>query len=222
MENKYKLAIFDLDGTLMNTSSGIFTTANWTMKQLGKPVETDLKQLSKFVGPPLNECFKVTYDLEDNLIEKACEIYREGYEKHGKHLAIPYDGISKLLENLNANNIVCCVATMKYEEPARDMIIEQDLDKYFKLVYGSDIDGKKTKTSIITQLLKDLKIDKSDAVLIGDTLHDSIGAKGAGVDFIGVTYGFGFNNETKKDKDMIALCSNPHEILKEIIKNNLE
>jgi phosphoglycolate phosphatase len=218
LENKYKVAIFDLDGTLMNTSPGIFTTANWTMKQLGKPIETDLKQLAKFVGPPLKECFKVTFDLEDELIEKACTIFRKGYDEHGKHLAIPYEGMADLLETLNENNIICSVATMKYESPARDMIIEQDLDKYFKLVYGSDFEGIKTKASIITQILNELNVDKSEAVLIGDTLHDLRGAKEAGIDFIGVSYGFGFTSDYEITDYMVALCANPKEVLKEIIK----
>lgn len=218
MDNKYKVAIFDLDGTLMNTSPGLFTTANWTMKQLGKPIETDLNQLSKFVGPPLKECFKVTFNLEDELIEKACTIFRSGYDEHGKHLAFPYDGVSDLLEALNENNIICCVATMKYEEPARFMIIEQDLDKYFKLVYGSDFEGKKTKSSIINQILIELNIAKSEAVLIGDTKNDLRGADEAGIDFIGVSYGFGFTPDFEINEKMIALCSNPKDVLKEIIK----
>ncbi|MBK5200365.1 MAG: HAD-IA family hydrolase [Spirochaetaceae bacterium] len=218
MENKYKVVIFDLDGTLMNTSPGIFTTANWTMKQLGKPIETDLKQLAKFVGPPLKECFKVTFDLEDELIEKACIIFRKGYEEHGKHLAIPYEGMADLLKNLNDNNIICSVATMKYESPARDMIIEQDLDKYFKLVYGSDFEGLKTKGSIIIQILNELQVDKNEAVLIGDTLHDLRGASEAGIDFIGVSYGFGFTPDYEITDQMIALCANPKDVLKEIIK----
>jgi phosphoglycolate phosphatase len=218
LENRYKIALFDLDGTLMNTSPGIFTTANWTMKQLGKPIETDLKQLSKFVGPPLKECFRVTFNLEEELIDEACEIFRKGYDEHGKHLATPYEGMAELLQSLNSNDIICSVATMKYEDPARDMIVEQDLDKYFKVVYGSDVEGIKTKSSIISQTLKELNIDPRDAVLVGDTQHDLIGAKEAGVDFIGVSYGFGFNSDSQLNENMIALCSKPMDILKEIIK----
>lgn len=221
LENKktnYKLVIFDLDGTLMNTAPGIFATANWTMKQLGKPIETDVQQLRKFVGPPLTECFKVTYDLEDELIDEACKIYRMKYEESGKHIATVYDGMEDVLQSLNDNDLICSIATNKYQEVARDMVEEQELEKYFNLVYGSDHAGTITKGGIISKIIDELNIDPKDAVMVGDTFSDLNGASEAGVDFIAVTYGFGFNNDSELTDDIVSFCPTTKDILDIIYK----
>lgn len=214
----HKLVIFDLDGTLMNTSPGIFTTANWTMKELGLPIETDVKQLSKFVGPPLKDCFRVTYNLKEELIDKACEIYRKGYFEHGQYLATVYDGMEDLLKTLNDNGIDCAVGTLKYEEVARNMIKDKGLDKYFKKIYGTDTSGNISKSDICKRIVEELGHRKEDSILIGDTLSDLNGAKGANINFMAVTYGFGFNNETTKTDDMFSVCSDTKQIFNSLKK----
>lgn len=214
----HKLVIFDLDGTLMNTSPGIFVTANKTMKELGKPIETDLKQLAKFVGPPLRDCFRLTYNLDEELIDDACKIFRKLYGEHGQYLSTLYDGMEELLQTLTENGVDCAVGTLKYELFARNMIKEKGLDKYFKRVYGSDSEGELTKASICQRIVKELGHNSKDSVLIGDTIGDLSGAKLANIDFIAVTYGFGFNNELKQTDDMFSICSNTKQILNSLIK----
>ena len=70
---RYRLAIFDLDGTLLDTSEGIFSTANKTVVALGCEAVTDEAQLSKFIGPPITRCFVDVYDLDPSLIDDAIE-----------------------------------------------------------------------------------------------------------------------------------------------------
>jgi phosphoglycolate phosphatase len=214
----HKLVIFDLDGTLMNTSPGIFTTANWTMKELGLPIENDLNQLAKFVGPPLKDCFRVTYNLEESLIDKACEIYRKGYQEHGQYLATVYDGMEDLLKTLNDNGVDCAVGTLKYERIARNMIKDKGLDKYFKKVYGSNAAGTISKASICERIVKELGHDNKDSILVGDTLGDLRGAKLSNINFIAVTYGFGFDSETIQTDEMFSVCSNTKQILTSLMK----
>lgn len=214
----HKLVIFDLDGTLMNTSPGIFTTANWTMKKLGKPIETNLKQLSKFIGPPLKDCFRVTYDLDENLIEKACSIFRESYQNHGQYLSTIYDGMEDLLITLTENGIDCAVGTLKFEDVAHNMIKDKGLDKYFKRVYGSNLNGSISKASICQRIVKELNYKDDEVILVGDTKGDLMGAKKANIDFIAVTYGFGFNKELIQTEDMFSICSDVEQILDSLKK----
>jgi phosphoglycolate phosphatase len=214
----HKLVIFDLDGTLMNTSPGIFATANKTMKELGQPIETDLKQLAKFVGPPLKDCFRLTYNLDEDLIDDACEIFRKSYEEHGQYLSTIYDGMEDLLQTLTENGVDCAVGTLKYELVARNMIKDKGLDKYFKRVYGTDPRSELTKASICERIVKELGHNKKDSVLIGDTMGDFGGAKQANIDFIAVTYGFGFNNESIQTDDMFSICSDTKQILNSLMK----
>jgi len=214
----HKLVIFDLDGTLMNTSPGIFATANRTMKELGQPIETDLKKLAKFVGPPLKDCFRLTYNLDEELIDDACEIFRKAYEDHGQYLATIYDGMEELLQTLTENGVDCAVGTLKYEKVARNMIIDKGLDKYFKRVYGSDPHGKLTKASICQRIVKELGHNNEDSVLVGDTMGDLGGAKLANIDFIAVSYGFGFNGESLQTDDIFSICSDTKQILNSLMK----
>ncbi|NLA93086.1 MAG: HAD hydrolase-like protein, partial [Spirochaetales bacterium] len=101
----HTIVLFDLDGTLLNTSDGIFSTANQTMVRLGfDPV--DEVSLRRFVGPPLATCFRVACGLAEEYIEEACLIYREIYDQDGaKFKAEVYEGIGELLEKLAAKGV---------------------------------------------------------------------------------------------------------------------
>ena len=77
-----KAVLFDLDGTLFDSSSGIFHTANFTMRALGFEECHDEKQLRKFVGPPLRECFRITYNTAEEYLDRCVEVYREEYRKY--------------------------------------------------------------------------------------------------------------------------------------------
>ena len=72
-----KAVLFDLDGTLFDSSSGIFHTANHTMRVLGFDECHDEKQLRKFVGPPLRECFRITFATEEKYLDRCVEVYRD-------------------------------------------------------------------------------------------------------------------------------------------------
>jgi phosphoglycolate phosphatase len=188
------------------------------MQKLGKPIETDLKKLSKFVGPPLRDCFRLTYNLEEELIDEACQIFRAAYEKHGQYHSTMYDGIEELLKTLTDNGVDCAVGTMKYELIARNMIKDKGLDKYFKKIYGSSSDGETTKAENCGKIMKELGHKEEDSVLVGDTMIDLGGAKTANIDFIAVTYGFGFNKETIKTDDMFSLCSDTKQIFRSLVR----
>lgn len=210
---KYDLVIFDLDGTIINSSPGIYSTANWTMSQLGLPVEVDMKQLKKFIGPPLKDCFKVTYNLEDSLLEKACEIYREGYAKHGKYLSTLYDGIEDVFKTLNSKSIKCAIGTMKNEPMAIDIAKNLDIYNQFEVIVGSDDLGNITKADVIRKIVKEVNVDLDRVVLVGDTEYDLIGAKDANVDFIAVTYGFGFTSDLQINSNITNIATSPKDIL---------
>lgn len=72
---------------------------------------------------------------------------------------------------------------------------------------------KLSKADIVHKVLADLNIDASDAVLIGDTIHDEKGAQEANVSFIAVDYGFGFPPGLQKRDSMMAVVSSPQELL---------
>jgi phosphoglycolate phosphatase len=185
--------VFDMDGTLINTSEGIFATANHTMRTLGYD-ELPNAQLRKFVGPPLPSCFRIACGLNEDEIERACDIYREEYWKGNMYLGSIYPGIVDLLSTLKERGFTLAVATLKLEEMAIAILERKGLLQYFSCVKGADKQGLLSKANIIERALEQLKVtDYSDVLMVGDTPHDLDGSLSLHIDFIGVDWGFGFH-----------------------------
>ncbi len=213
----YKLIIFDFDGTLVNSSPGIYNTANWTVKQLGLEEVSDIEQLNKFIGPPLKDCFKLTYDLDDSLLDKACDLYRGKYEISGQYEVEIFDGVENVLKLLKEKGYTLAIATMKYRDIVFSMLEHLNLVKYFEYIDGTNIEGTKYKAQILNEIVQHFNIDKKDSLLIGDTDHDKDAAVEANIDFLAVNYGFGYNKKTKVSKDMVGIASTPKDILSYIL-----
>jgi len=210
---RYRLAIFDLDGTLLDTSEGIFSTANKTVVALGCEAVTDEAQLSKFIGPPITRCFVDVYDLDPSLIDDAIEIYRAEYEKSGRFLARAYEGIEETLTDLRSRGYRLAVGTLKYEPLARRMLEHFGLAHHFESIRGSDDSSSRTKSDIINAVLTELGVEREEAILIGDTIHDEEGAKESGVDFLAVDYGFGFPPGHPQDEGMVGMARSARDVL---------
>lgn len=210
------IILFDLDGTLLDTSPGIFYTANHTMRALGLKEQTET-QLRKFVGPPLAACFRVACGLEEDIIPRACEIYRAEYTRSGAMFqAKVYEGIEQLLRTLHGQGMVLGVATLKYERLAADILDHFDLRRWFSVVSGADHAGSLTKADIIERALARLGQNRREEVLmVGDTPHDMDGAIESGVDFVGVDWGFGFSKGHRMDSSdrVLGMIDEPAALL---------
>jgi phosphoglycolate phosphatase len=208
--------LFDLDGTLIDTSPGIFSTANYTMRELGL-AELSPTQLRKFVGPPLAACFRVACGLDQKLVPRACQIYRSEYHKSGAlQQAQVYDGIVPLLETLQNHGVVLGVATLKLASLAEEMLQYFNLRPWFSVVSGSDGEGKLTKADIIVRALDKLpSFDRKQVLMVGDTPHDLDGAMQTHVDFVGVTWGFGYtpNHPVITQPGVLGSVNVPSELL---------
>lgn len=209
----FKLAIFDLDGTLMNTSPGIFATANTTVQQLGLEPEHDPKQLSKFIGPPITQCFVKVYDMDPSLIDQAVVLYRKEYNERGMFNASVYDQMAETLQALKKQGYLLAVGTLKYELLAAQMLKHFGLAPFFDSIRGADASSSLSKADIVQNVLDDLGVAKEDAVLIGDTTHDQKGAAESGVAFIAVDWGFGFPKGMQKEPSMYAMAHKVEDLL---------
>ena len=211
----YTTIIFDMDGTLLDTSKGIFQTANHTMKILGYD-ELPESQLRKFVGPPLPACFRIACGLNEEEIPKACEIYRSEYVKGNMHLNTIYPEITDLLESLKNRGFTLGIATLKTEDMAIDILKERQLFPYFSSIRGANRDENLSKADIIELAIKDLQIEEYSSVLmVGDTPHDLDGAQSVGIDFVGVDWGFGFHKGHEFDiqPHVLGMIDQAHQLL---------
>ncbi len=192
----YDVILFDLDGTLTDSSPGIKNSIIYALKKYNIEVD-DTSELDKFLGPPLHESFKEFYGFD---VEKAMEAtlsYREYFSTKGIFENKVYNGITELLKKLSDNGKRLVVATSK-PQVFTDRIMEHfELSKYFEFIAGSNMDGTRSKKAdVIEFALNECRIsDRSSVVMVGDRRQDVIGAKTVGIDSIGVEYGYGSYDE---------------------------
>ena len=200
----YQYLLFDLDGTLTDSSAGITNSVAYALKKFGIEVE-DRSTLFPFIGPPLIETFMRLYHMsyEDGL--RAVEYYREYFGDRGIFENAPYEGIAEMLSLLQSAGKRLILATSKPEVYARRILEHFDLDKYFHFIAGATFDESRSeKWDVIEYALTSCNIDRTTAVMIGDRKHDMIGAKKTGLDAIGVLWGFGDRAELEETgADMI-------------------
>ena len=192
-EPLYKYILFDLDGTLLDTTQGVIDAVKITVKQHGFSMPSD-EVLKTFVGPPMQKSMAETFNLDKETALQVANNFRANYKKYSLYKAELYTDVIEMFEKLIDKGFKIAIATNKSHENAEGIIKYFGLDKYCDFYMGSDLTGKLTKADIVEKCIEVLNADKKQTVLIGDSEFDLVGAKQAGIDFLGVTYGFGFKN----------------------------
>lgn len=189
----YRYLLFDLDGTLTDSAPGITRCVQYAMESLGFE-EKDLSKLRCFVGPPLKDMFMEYCSWPEETARKAIEYYRERFQKKGIFENSVYEGIPEMLRKLSGRGLFLIVASSKPEKFVRIILEHFGIAAYFDEVVGASLDGKLSeKKDIIAEVFRRAKIteeNRGEVLMIGDRKHDVIGAEQAGVDCLGVYYGF--------------------------------
>ena len=213
----YKLAIFDLDGTLADTSPGILNCIRYTQSKMNLP-EISLEKMYSHVGPPMSESYNRNFGLEGDELKQAVEYHKEYAMSKGYKEIVFYDGIIEVLEKLREKNIMIAVATLKSYKTAVKIFEEFNIIGLFDCIAGVGLENLNTKSDVLNYCLKKLKVGKNEAVLIGDSKYDAIGASEVGIDFIAVTYGFGFKEKSDIDGyNYSNICNNTNDLLLQIL-----
>lgn len=210
---KYSGFIFDLDGTLVDTSAGIMRSVVYTLNtlQISLPSQEILRT---FIGPPIYESFQIHCGMSPTAALEATEIFRETYGSEHLFEAEVYPGIADLLAYLYSHKLQTMVATNKRTDQAVALLQHLGLEKYFKVICGSDVACRLKKADVIRNTYQLAAIAPERCIMIGDTESDADGAGINGIDFVGVTYGFGFSLLEKEDK--FPVCHSPNEVLARI------
>lgn len=214
----YETILFDLDGTLTDPGIGITNSVSYALGKYGIDV-TDKTELYKFIGPPLQESFEIYYNFSKDEAKAAVDYYREYYSVKGIFENRVYDGIEKLLTELQNAGKTMIVATSKPEKFAVQILEYFGFAKYFTIIAGANMDGTRTKKDeVIVHALESANItDYSKAVMIGDREHDVIGANKVKIDSIGVLYGYG-NYEELKAAGATYIVQNIEDMLLILLK----
>lgn len=210
--------LFDLDGTIIDPKIGITSSVAYALNKFNIHVE-DLDNLCKFIGPPLKDSFMEYYNFSEEDAKQAILYYRERFQDKGIYENFLYENFEDLLIALKTQGKTLLIATSKPTVFAERILEHFNLRKYFDFVGGSNFDGTRAnKSEVIFHVLKENSIsDLSKAIMVGDRKHDIIGAKKAGLQSVGVLYGYGNYEELEASgadyivKDVeelsILLCS---------------
>ncbi len=215
---KYNYVIFDVDGTLLDTTEGVLSAVCHTIQTCGLPM-IEKKELLTFIGPPIQDSFHRVYGIEGDKLQELATIFRNQYKGDDLLKAIPYEGIYALCDKLVAAGVKIGVATYKRQDYAEKILKHFGFDKYSQYLYGADHENKLKKMDIIKLCMDEMGVtDKWQVVMIGDSSHDALGAEQIGVDFIGVTYGFDFASKEDVEKfPAVGSADTPMAVLPYII-----
>ncbi len=208
--------LFDLDGTLLNTTDGVLESAIYAARYLGYE-ELPHETMLSFVGPPIQNSFMKWYGCSEDKAQEAANIFRSYYKENALFKAELYPDILDVLDELKQRGIKIGVATYKRQDYAITILEHFGIAPFCQSMHGADHFNKLRKSDIVNLCINELGSNREDVLLIGDTEHDAIGAKQASVRFLGVTFGFGF--KSKADVDFypnVGCADSAKEILKYI------
>lgn len=208
----WDILLFDLDGTLTDSGPGIMHAAKTALQSFGIDGLSE-QELRYFVGPPLWESFGKY--LPEEQISAAIDRFREYYRVTGWLENEPYPGVRECLHALKAAGKRMYVATSKLESMARQVLTHFDLMQYFDGVCGGIADDPEAgkKANVVRRALREAEYTEySRAILSGDREYDIYGGHAAGIQTVGVLYGYGSREELEK-AGADALAETPEALL---------
>jgi phosphoglycolate phosphatase len=184
-----KAIIFDMDGTLVDSSVTIVNAINHVRKNLNlEPMKTELI-LEKVNDPHLNPA-KFFYEVED--FTPQHEAWFSGYytDNHEKELQL-YSGIEELLKNLKSKGFKLAIATNAYRGSTIESLSHLKILDYFEsLACYDDVGRGKPAPDMLEKNLEELKIEAKDAFFVGDSERDMLASKSANIDYLMINWGF--------------------------------
>lgn len=204
-----KAILFDLDGTLTDSGEGIINCASLALEHFGLEVP-DRQTMRVFVGPPLRDTL-MRFGVKEEDVEEAMRVFRGRYLVKGIYENIPYPGIEAMLKKLRQQGHRLYVATSKPENMARTVLEHFGLSQYFDIICGALMEkGRDSKDAVIAYLLEQAG-DISQAVMVGDTAFDVLGANAHGIPTIGVSWGYGEVSDMER-AGAAAIAHSPEEL----------
>lgn len=198
--SNFKYILFDFDGTLVDSSEGIFKSLTYAFENLGHGTPS-IELLKKFIGPPLHYSFTNFCGFTSEHSYEMTEKYRERYKVTGYLENRVYDGIPEMLERLQNEGYLLGTASSKPVKFINDICEQRDIKKYFAHIGGTQFDNiTESKTKVILDGMSALGANSHNTLMVGDRLFDIQGAHEAGIPCCAVLFGFGSEEEFREYK----------------------
>jgi phosphoglycolate phosphatase len=208
---RYKAAIFDLDGTLVDSVADLAGAFNYGLEQFGQPKRT-VYELRKMIGDGIRITIsRALASDRQEFIDRVAEKMREKYAKTCLVHTKPYDGIPEAVAELNKKGVRLAVLTNKDQAMAKK-IVEHFFGGCFEIIRGTTgIDPVKPDPRAGLQIIRDFGIVPEQAVFVGDSPADIQTAKACGSFALGVSWGLRSAKELRQNKADVIISS-PDEL----------
>jgi len=216
--NTIRYLLFDLDGTLVDSSLTISASLDYALDRLGISTAGH-GPVSSVIGMPLLDIFRRQYEMTDEQAEAAVAHYREHYDHLAQAGTRVYDSVREALSTLQDEGFSLYIATVKPTSIAEKVLSDLDLRCYFDGVAGASMSPeRRDKASIMAYALQKFDLDPVQSLMIGDRDQAIFGARESGLPCIAVTYGFGSRGELESARpehlaghagEIVSLLMNP-------------
>jgi phosphoglycolate phosphatase len=218
---KYKLLVFDLDGTLVNSLADLAISVNEGLKKVGLKTH-EIEKYKKFVGNGreklIDRAMGESRD-DENLRKIVKETFDSYYKAHCNDNTTSYKGCEKLLSDLKKAGVKTAVLSNKPDEFVNDILTKVYPNHKFDSAWGKRNEYPvKPCPEALNAMLKELNVEKSECLYIGDSDVDVFTANNAEVDMLGVDWGFRGRKELI-DAGAKYVASSADEILEYINEN---
>lgn len=214
--SKFKYILFDFDGTLTDSSEGIFKSLTYAFESYGHGTPPQ-ELLKKFIGPPLYHSFTVYCGFDDKHAWEMTDKYRERYRKIGYLESRLYDGIAETLKDLKEQGYILATASSKPLHFVDQICENLKIKSYFDFLGGTEFDNtSESKATVILNAMKNIGAVPEETLMVGDTKFDIEGAHQVGIPCCAVLYGFG-TREDFEEYNAEYIVETPKEIF-DIVK----
>lgn len=184
--------LFDLDGTLIDSSQGIQNAFNYAYEEVYK--KKSPYAIKEFVGPPIRDILmNMTGEQNEERIADFVRSFQMSYDAKECTCCSLYDGMTDVLSFLKEEKLKVYISTNKRRAPTEIIIKHLKIEEYFDGIYCIDSiqPSYSSKDIMVAYILKTEGITHDNTILIGDTIHDKVAAEKNGIGFIFAAYGFG-------------------------------
>ncbi len=184
--------IFDLDGTLIDSSASVLTSFTAAFTSLGIPPQHPMTR--EIIGPPLMEILTLLAGTDDkDLLEQLAAAFKNNYDNSGYTFSEVFYGVDRMLSSLAAAGTPMYIATNKRELPTTRIIEHLGWQGYFQKIYAVDSlsAGPTGKATMLSIILKEHGIFSSNSLYVGDRPEDYEAALKNNKPYLMVTWGYG-------------------------------
>jgi phosphoglycolate phosphatase len=217
MSKKYKVIIFDWDGTIVN-STGLIVKAIKEAALIKGITLGDEKKIFSVIGLGLDQAFYKLFDYltKEDLIDLQ-GLYRDSYLKNINEVSL-FDGIEFGIKDLHRRGYSLAIATGKSRRGLNLALRESGLEPLFRITKSVDECFSKPHPQMVNEILDFYSVAKDEALIIGDSSYDLEMALNAGIDSLGVTFGSQTRRELIEYKPK-GFADNAYEIFEWIMRN---